>query len=347
MKCSILINNFNYATYLEECLQSALDQTYEDLEIIIVDDGSTDGSQDLIQAFAERSERPVQAVLKENGGQASAMNKGFDLATGDLILFLDADDFLAPDCVSRVVSAWAEEMSKLHFDLAIVNKDSQSIDGRTWNAHLPQGDLRQHVIDTGTVESAPTSGNVFSKRFLDTVMPIPEGAWKFNADAYLFNQAALAGHIGFIDNPIGFYRVHGRNGSAHTHAGKCVQRSIHRDIVRERRTDDLLADYAPRVGLTYRSNALTQSFAHQQAVFVFTALYGDEFSPGGTIAAYQAATGAMLKDKHLSAFKKAVIGIWQTGALVLPKGLREKLFVWGYKNGFVISKDKMIERAQH
>ena len=346
MKCSILINNFNYAPYLEACLQSAVDQTHEDLEIIIVDDGSTDGSQDLIAAFAEKSARPVQAVLKENGGQASAMNKGFEVSTGDLILFLDADDYLAPDCVARVVAAWTDEMAKLHFDLAIVDKDGQSVDGRTWNAHLPHGDLRAHVLETGTVESAPTSGNVFSRRFLETIMPIPESDWRFNADAYMFNQAALAGHIGFIDQPIGFYRVHGRNGSAHTHDGKCVQRSIQRDILRERRTDDLLAGYARRVGLNYQSSALPNSFAHQQAVLIHTALYGDEFSPGGTWPAYQAATGWMLKDKHLPAFKKLVIGLWQSAALISPKGLREKLFVWGYKNGFVVSKDKMIERAQ-
>lgn len=346
MKCSILINNFNYAAFVEECLQSAVDQTHEDLEIIIVDDGSTDESKKLISEFAERSHRPIQIVFKENGGQASALNEGFCRSHGDIIFFLDADDVLAPDCAQRVVANWTEGTSKFHFGLAVIDDESAPTGRMYRTKRLPRGDLRDSILKTGIVDSNPTSGNAFSRIFLQTVMPIPEEKWRFNADVFLCNQAALAGQVSAIDDPIGYYRMHGKNGSAHTNDGKCNKRAIRRDLFREIQTNDVLTTFSKALDLLYEPDALKRTFGHKQIVLVYTSIFDSEFSPKGIWAAYSSAMYTLFEDGGLSTFKKAAIGIWQTAAVILPKGMREKLIVWGYRNGFVVSKDKMIERAQ-
>src|SRR5687768_16888627 len=85
---SIIINNFNYADYLGAAIDSALRQEYAHLEVIVVDDGSSDRSQDVIASYASR----ITAIFKSNGGQASALNAGFAASWGDVILFLDSDD---------------------------------------------------------------------------------------------------------------------------------------------------------------------------------------------------------------------------------------------------------------
>src|SRR5437016_4753593 len=89
---SILINNYNYGRFLREAIDSALRQTYTNTEVIVVDDGSTDDSRQIIAGYGSR----IVPVLKENGGQASAFNAGFAVSKGQWICFLDSDDFFAP-----------------------------------------------------------------------------------------------------------------------------------------------------------------------------------------------------------------------------------------------------------
>ena len=78
-RVSVVVNNFNYERYLGEAIDSALAQDHDDVEVVVVDDGSTDGSADVVRAYGSR----VVPVLKPNGGQGSAFNAGFAAATGD------------------------------------------------------------------------------------------------------------------------------------------------------------------------------------------------------------------------------------------------------------------------
>src|SRR5438128_12254393 len=87
----IVVNNYNYGRFLREAIESALAQAYEHVSVIVVDDGSTDDSREVIATFGDR----IVPVLKENGGQASACNAGFAHSKGDIVVFRDADDVLA------------------------------------------------------------------------------------------------------------------------------------------------------------------------------------------------------------------------------------------------------------
>ena len=97
-KVSIIIPVYNVSSYLNEAVSSACNQTYRNLEIILVDDGSTDSSPKICDKWAQRDHR-IKVIHKENGGLSDARNTGLDAATGDYICFLDGDDFFSPDLV--------------------------------------------------------------------------------------------------------------------------------------------------------------------------------------------------------------------------------------------------------
>jgi len=104
MLVSVIIPVFNVAPYLEEALNSVLHQTYPNLEIIIIDDGSTDGSGGICDEFAQKDER-IRIIHQENRGLSSARNVGLDLMTGDAVAFLDSDDAFDPSFVTTMVEA--------------------------------------------------------------------------------------------------------------------------------------------------------------------------------------------------------------------------------------------------
>ncbi len=97
MKATIIITSHNYGRFLRQCINSALEQTYPDTEVIVVDDGSVDESPQIIRSYGSR----IIPVLKENGGQASAFNAGFKLSNGDFICFVDSDDVLLPTAMEK------------------------------------------------------------------------------------------------------------------------------------------------------------------------------------------------------------------------------------------------------
>src|SRR6266478_5826945 len=95
---SIIITNFNYARYLPQSIDSALSQTHPKTEVVVVDDASVDNSRDIIREYGSR----IIAVLRErNGGHGAAFNAGFTAIGGDIVVFLDADDYLYPGAVAR------------------------------------------------------------------------------------------------------------------------------------------------------------------------------------------------------------------------------------------------------
>ena len=98
---SVLIPVYNTEAYLRKCLDSITNQTLQDLEIICVDDGSTDGSADILREYRRRDSR-IRIVTKRNGGLPSARNAGLDAASGEYVGFVDSDDWIEPDMFRRL-----------------------------------------------------------------------------------------------------------------------------------------------------------------------------------------------------------------------------------------------------
>ena len=107
-KISVLVAVYNTAEYLPQCLDSLLNQTLKDVEVVCVDDASTDDSLDILYQYAARDTRLRVIALDENRGQAHARNIGLSCATGDYIGFVDSDDWLGPDALERVCEAFCQ-----------------------------------------------------------------------------------------------------------------------------------------------------------------------------------------------------------------------------------------------
>ncbi len=209
---SVVINNYNYARFLGATIDSALDQTYERVEIIVVDDGSTDDSRAVIESYGEQ----IKAIYKPNGGQASAMNAGFAAARGELIYFLDSDDIALPVCLEKIVNRYraaAENPAILQFRLQVIDADGNVLKNRSMPEieRMQGAEARQLLLEKGSYVFPPTSGNVFCQTVLQRIMPIPIDDFRVCADVYLCTKAALLGLIEVFEEMLGRYRVHGEN----------------------------------------------------------------------------------------------------------------------------------------
>lgn len=132
VKVTIIVPVYNTKRYLEECVCSLVEQTYRDIEILLVDDGSTDGSSELCDTLAASDER-IRVIHKENGGAATARNLGIDEAAGEYVMFLDSDDWLDTDAVEALVE-YADENGTdvLRFNYVREFKDKQLVKPNTF-----------------------------------------------------------------------------------------------------------------------------------------------------------------------------------------------------------------------
>lgn len=204
---SIIIDNYNYAKFLPEAIESAVGQTQKS-QIIVVDDGSKDNSREVISGYGEQ----ILKVFKKNGGQASAFNAGFALATGDLIFFLDSDDMLENDAIETVLSAWRPGTAMAHFSMTIIDSAGHPLGLiPDPNAGLADGDVRPLLLTEGGYPTTVTTGLAFARRALGKVMPMPEHKFVYSADGYLVHAIPFFGGLQKIEKILARYRIHGGN----------------------------------------------------------------------------------------------------------------------------------------
>ena len=103
MKFSVVVPIYNVEQYLEQCLESLRTQDYKDYEVICVNDGSTDGSREILTAWESRMPQ-MRVIDRENGGLSAARNTGIQAATGDYVLFVDSDDWVEPTMLNRLTA---------------------------------------------------------------------------------------------------------------------------------------------------------------------------------------------------------------------------------------------------
>ena len=210
---SIIINNYNYARFLPKAIETALCQNYPQTEVLVVDDGSTDESREIILKQGCR----IVPILQRNGGQASALNAGIAQSRGEVICFLDSDDFWYPDKVARVLEifekeGWDSKPMLVHHLLEILDQSTGEMTGRFMgNKHTSPQNLYDLARRYRFIPYAagPTSSVSINRGLANLLFPLPEH--RISADDFVVLGASLVGELHSVNAVLGCYRVHDGN----------------------------------------------------------------------------------------------------------------------------------------
>lgn len=241
MKTSVLINNYNYGKYLDECLTSLLNQTKVPDEIILYDDGSTDNSIEIVSKYPS-----VKLISNKNFGQKPGFNQGnainvaFNNSSGDIIFLLDSDDFFHQDKIKMVV----EEFNKSQDIVMVQNASFEFSNGVTRRIiDNSQTNLTKELYYqkkwTGYYNS--TSSLAFSRKYLNLILPLKiDTYWRVWPDVRLSRLAPFFGKVVSIPIPLTYYRRHDNNDSSAMNLNftKSLQNQIdHHEYINSRLKD--------------------------------------------------------------------------------------------------------------
>ena len=209
---SVLIANFNYAKYIGAAIEGVFAQDYQNFEICICDDGSTDDSAEVIRRYAERDRR-VKFVAQQNGGQSSALSTAWALAQGDVIALLDSDDVWTPMKLSRVLTIfWSPAMPGLvAHRLTPVWANLKTIRPRTQPAPMDSGWLAPKLLEPPAwITLSPCSGMTLRSEIAQRVFPLGS-AFRVFADQAIGDRASFVTRIVSTPEELGCIRIHGAN----------------------------------------------------------------------------------------------------------------------------------------
>lgn len=208
---SVILNNYNYSGYIGEAIASVLGQTYDNFELIIVDDGSTDDSKDVIEKFAAEDNR-IKTCFKENGGQASAFNAGFDMAEGDVICFLDSDDYFAKEKLAEIHAKHTEGYTYIYTDHQGVDSDNKEI-ADPLKRYRYDGFNSFLVYYMSKYPGDVTSSLSMTRKLAEKIFPIKDiNGWRIQADDCIVFQAGMMSRAYFLAKKLTYYRMHSSNG---------------------------------------------------------------------------------------------------------------------------------------
>lgn len=162
---SVIIPAYNIAPYIERCVDSILKQTYTDFEILIVNDGSTDGTAELCDKLALRDNR-VRVFHKQNGGVSSARNMALDNAKGNMISIIDGDDWVEPTLFEDAVNSLKQNDAQVFMFEYFVDKNGESIKHRVADSKYGVLDTETALIRTISPDNRFAWSKIFNKELL-------------------------------------------------------------------------------------------------------------------------------------------------------------------------------------
>jgi len=225
---SVLINNYNYARFLSDALDSVLGQQYEHFEVIVCDDGSTDDSCDIVEDYVDKDPR-VRLLRKDNGGQGSAFNAGYATCSGRILCFLDSDDTFAEGKIGRVVESLRQGSGLVIHQMMVVDGEGRDLQRIPTFTRFESGWIADKVVRRGgRWRWMPTSAVSLRREVMELVWPVPEEAFKRDADMFILELAPLLTPVTGIEEILGYYRLHGSN--SYSQRGidvSSVQRTLH------------------------------------------------------------------------------------------------------------------------
>lgn len=195
---SIVVPAYNHARYLGECVESVLAQSYPAVELIVLDDGSSDGTRALLESYGQRFRWESQS----NMGQSATLNRGWSMSSGDILGYLSADDMLRPEAVADAVTALAAwpEIVATYPDFDIIDADSMFVRRVT----SPDFDRRKLLLD---LVCQPGPGAFFRRGVWDKAGPWNRNL-RQNPDLDFWLRLALYGDFLRIPKVLAAFRIH-------------------------------------------------------------------------------------------------------------------------------------------
>lgn len=314
---SVLVATYNQARFVIGALDSVAAQTDRDFELVVVNDGSTDGTDRVVGAWANRfrptHRYPIHLSTIGNSGQSAALEHGFSLCSGRYVCLLDSDDRWRPTKlqVLRAAILGDQNAGMIVHPLEIIDHEGRRTGIlRPRFARLSQGDLHQHMLRTGRHVAPATSGVVIRADLFSRLLPMPTRPFSFGADAYLTFGASFLAPVRALPEVLGEYRIHS--------SGQYIQRVLSPEGLR--RSVELQRVIAEHFGIaeTMRRNSL-----YTRNAFALAKLAD---SPRAQWAAFQRLAGATAGDSAFSSVQRAVLLAFWALCLVAPRRAFSKLW---------------------
>jgi len=200
MKVSVIVPVYNVEKYLKTCLDSLVNQTLKELEIIVVNDGSPDNSQKIIDEYAKKYKN-IHSYIKENGGLSDARNYGAKLATGEYIAFLDSDDYVSHDMYKKMYEkAKSGNFDMVVCDLNYIYENSDKIERAYSNLKNDTTNIKNAMINL-----YPAAWNkIFKKSLLNKGVEFKKGVW-FEDVEFIYRLLPHVKTIGVLHEPFNQY----------------------------------------------------------------------------------------------------------------------------------------------
>ncbi|MGI9506739.1 MAG: glycosyltransferase family 2 protein, partial [Geminicoccaceae bacterium] len=255
MGLSIVVSSYNYGRYLRTAVDSALAQACDHLQVIVVDDGSTDDSIDIIKSYGDR----IESLFQENQGQIKSCTAGLKRCRHDIVIFLDSDDRLEPFAAREIIALWTPSTVKVQYALQAIDREGHLVN--TIFPKYPHGltpaTIRAELFRAGVYPATTTTGTAFARKFLEQVMPIPDD-YDCDIDDALNVASPLYGDVQTLRRTLGQYRVHERNTSAHS---ELTAERFERYVQDSRERARYLADHCTHLGFDLADDVIENDLA--------------------------------------------------------------------------------------
>lgn len=316
---SVLMASYNHSRYIVEALESVCRQTCQDFEIVIVDDGSTDGTGEAVarwMASLHATRRtPVRLIRQSNGGQSAALERGFAECRGRYVAILDSDDRWLPEKLARVREAVAgrpEIGMVTHPQLVIDGEGVRTGDQRPRGAALSSGDLRGQMSRTGRKVAGTASCTTIRADVFRSLLPMATGGFRSAADAYLTFGAAVRAPVAALRQPLGEYRV--------SAAGNYLTRLLQPEgLRREMELQKTIHQHFNLLG------ALPRNAYYMRHLFALAKLEG---GVAAEWSAWRGLAGAIAGDECFTLGQKFQQGGFWTLCLLAPRTVFRRMWRW-------------------
>lgn len=318
-KLAVIISCYNYETFVNRAIRSVVSQGRNDCELVVIDDGSTDNSWDVIARSG------VTAFKISNEGQRTACLFGLDQTTAPFVLFLDADDELKPGALGAIIDRLDAKVAKLQFPLTRIdaNGDVISQASPSLTAFRDSVELARQVLQTGVYKTPPTSGNVFRR---DVCQFLREAKYDRAVDGVILFAAPFMGDVVSVSEELGCYRIHGRNDSGV--GGAPDAHSLERDINRFVARMDHLRDIIRRCNHNLELVPSHEAFYFQERSFCLAVAAGKR--PSVTFLPHLL---YKLADAPYLAKTKIAMALFFILALLLPIDRAKALLAYRFRVG--------------